>query len=294
MTINTDSEEEALNIPPNTSSENLSEEDFPSANPDHSIPVKKDETMEVHHHPHVEKKSFKEYLLEGLMIFLAVSMGFAAESLREHIVNKERENIYMASFYQDLSNDQTDLPKLISNIMDQQIIPAKSLPRLFRKSTTNTEADSIYYFFRKLIRQQGLRGYITDRTFEQIKNAGEMRLITNKNISDSLIDYYKDIVYTEYLQQSLLGYKAKLWENLPLVLKSEDYSRSIDSLNSVYIAPAHSYLLSVDPVNVNRLLIQVEEIGALSLSIKKSIEKVLRRNGRIKKLIEEKYQVHKD
>ncbi len=32
-------------------------------------------TMEVHHHPHVEKKNFKEYLLEGLMIFLAVSMG---------------------------------------------------------------------------------------------------------------------------------------------------------------------------------------------------------------------------
>ena len=39
--------------------------------------------MEVHHHPHVEKKSFKEYILEGLMIFIAVSMGFAAESLRE-------------------------------------------------------------------------------------------------------------------------------------------------------------------------------------------------------------------
>jgi len=43
--------------------------------------------MEVHHHPHVEKKSFKEYILEGIMIFIAVSMGFAAESLREHLVN---------------------------------------------------------------------------------------------------------------------------------------------------------------------------------------------------------------
>ncbi len=28
--------------------------------------------MEVHHHPHVEKKNFKEYFLEFLMIFLAV------------------------------------------------------------------------------------------------------------------------------------------------------------------------------------------------------------------------------
>ena len=143
------------------------------------------------------------------MIFLAVSIGFAAENLREHIVNKEREHIYMASFYKDLSNDQTDLPRLISNIMEQRIIPTKSLPLLYGNSTIHTEADSIYYSFRSLIRQQGLRGYITDRIYEQIKNAGEMRLITNKNISDSLIDYYKDIVYIEYLQQTLLEYKSK-------------------------------------------------------------------------------------
>jgi hypothetical protein len=43
------------------------------------------ETMEVHHHPEVEKKGLKEYLLEGLMIFLAVTMGFFAETIRENI-----------------------------------------------------------------------------------------------------------------------------------------------------------------------------------------------------------------
>ncbi len=32
--------------------------------------------MEVHHHPQVEKKNFKEYFLEFLMIFLAVTLGF--------------------------------------------------------------------------------------------------------------------------------------------------------------------------------------------------------------------------
>jgi hypothetical protein len=34
--------------------------------------------MEVHHHPnlHHEKKPWKEYILEGLMIFFAVTMGF--------------------------------------------------------------------------------------------------------------------------------------------------------------------------------------------------------------------------
>ncbi len=48
--------------------------------------------MEVHHHPTVEKKNFKEYFFEFLMIFLAVTMGFFAESFSEHLVITQRKN----------------------------------------------------------------------------------------------------------------------------------------------------------------------------------------------------------
>jgi hypothetical protein len=39
--------------------------------------------MEVHHHPdlHHKKKNFKEYFLEFLMIFIAVTMGFVSKSI---------------------------------------------------------------------------------------------------------------------------------------------------------------------------------------------------------------------
>jgi hypothetical protein len=47
--------------------------------------------MEVHHHLHVEKKNFKEYFLEFLMIFLAVTLGFFAENIREGISNHNKE-----------------------------------------------------------------------------------------------------------------------------------------------------------------------------------------------------------
>jgi hypothetical protein len=46
--------------------------------------------MEVHHHPELEKKGLKEYVLEGLMIFLAVMMGFVAENIRENISEHKR------------------------------------------------------------------------------------------------------------------------------------------------------------------------------------------------------------
>jgi len=41
--------------------------------------------MEVHRHPDVEKKRFKEYFLEFLMIFLAVTLGFFAENKSSNI-----------------------------------------------------------------------------------------------------------------------------------------------------------------------------------------------------------------
>src|SRR6266542_55461 len=60
------------------------------------------ENMEVHHHPHVEKKNFKEYLPEGLMIFLEVTMGFVAENIRENISETKSAHEYLESFRNDL------------------------------------------------------------------------------------------------------------------------------------------------------------------------------------------------
>ncbi len=71
--------------------------------------------MEVHHHPQLEHKPkpWKEYFLEGIMIFLAVTMGFFAESLREHIANNEKEKQIVASLVKDLKKDTLKLNDLI-------------------------------------------------------------------------------------------------------------------------------------------------------------------------------------
>src|SRR5579859_201118 len=70
--------------------------------------------MEVHHHPEVEKKGFKEYLLEGLMIFLAVLMGFIAENIREGISERSKGHEYIHSFVEDLRRDTTAFSEVIA------------------------------------------------------------------------------------------------------------------------------------------------------------------------------------
>jgi hypothetical protein len=58
--------------------------------------------MVVHHHPKVEKKNFKEYFFEFLMIFLVVTLGFIAENIRKKITEHHRAKIYAAEMGNDL------------------------------------------------------------------------------------------------------------------------------------------------------------------------------------------------
>jgi hypothetical protein len=63
--------------------------------------------MEVHHHPdlHHKRKKFKEYFLEFLMIFLAITMGFFAENLREYFKDESELKNDMQSMIADLRTD---------------------------------------------------------------------------------------------------------------------------------------------------------------------------------------------
>ncbi|HEY2726172.1 MAG TPA: hypothetical protein VGI61_03290 [Parafilimonas sp.] len=244
--------------------------------------------MEVHHHPHVAKKNFKEYLREFIMIFLAVTLGFFAESIREHFVNKEHEKEYMASFYEDLSTDEVQLPLLINSINRQQLRGADSLLILFKNADTTSRANSIYFFLRSMIRQQGINAFITNRTISQVENSGEMRLI-DKQISDSLIDYYKDIYYVAYLQESLFKMKQTLAENLRPVLNGYDYSKLIDSNDAIIYPKEDLHLLSTNRTAINNCVMSISEIKGLSITIRNMIVEIIIKAGNIKNLIIKKH-----
>lgn len=69
--------------------------------------------MEVHHHPHIptHAKPWKEYLLEGLMIFVAVTLGYGAENIREHYVETKKSLVSAKNLYVDVINDSIGYAK---------------------------------------------------------------------------------------------------------------------------------------------------------------------------------------
>lgn len=143
--------------------------------------------MEVHHHPHVEKKKFKEYLLEGLMIFVAVTLGFFAESLREHFNNKEIEQVNIESLVRNVQDDTLSLVAAIKfNNMKSAWVDSFVALRRGKDPDTNFSKQFIYY----AIKLSATQNFISNQTtFEQMKSSGTLRLLKSQGVLDSILKY---------------------------------------------------------------------------------------------------------
>jgi hypothetical protein len=142
--------------------------------------------MEVHHHPHVEKKNFKEYFLEFLMIFLAVTMGFFAETIREGISEHERAKTFAASMLKDLEADTAQLTSY-RKYFDYAANNADTLMQLLTANDPKKIPSGKLYWF-------GLWGgahrYFVpnDATFQQMKSSGSLRFF-EKEIGAGVAKY---------------------------------------------------------------------------------------------------------
>ena len=142
--------------------------------------------MEVHHHQHVEKKGFKEYFLEFVMIFLAVTLGFFAESLREHINDNEKREQYIQSLVEDLQSDTARMNDIIQ-FDEAKITGLNSMYQCYDTVTSNLNETSCMGLLIKYTKVN--RPFlINDRTVSQLANAGGFRLL-KKEDADSILAY---------------------------------------------------------------------------------------------------------
>lgn len=140
--------------------------------------------MDVHHHhSHSGKKSFKEYFLEFLMIFVAVSLGFFAEQIREDFLENREAKEYTFSFYEDVKADTA----AISQIIDFDLEKINRLALLAgRPDAEQIKTDSLINVFRYSNIYKPFQ--ISERTIQQLVNAGGFRLL-KKEDADSIARY---------------------------------------------------------------------------------------------------------
>ena len=216
--------------------------------------------MEVHHHPHVEKKKFKEYFLEFLMIFLAVTLGFFAENIREDITDHQRAKIFAESMIEDLKADTT---RLVTYNWYYTYAAGKIdtfLNLLSSKDIDKTPSGELYWYGLFC----GAHGSFVpnDATFQQMKNSGAIELFKTQTAIDvekydrfcrslQRIEEMNDNIYTEVRKVRAQIFQFKYNEMANQVFQQNRKTFSQSRLDS-FIA-SNPPLLSNDKLLFNQL-----------------------------------------
>jgi len=246
--------------------------------------------MEVHAHTHTPRKKWTHYFWEFFMLFLAVTLGFFVENQREHYVENQREKKYIQSFYQDLSADENDL-QLNINYLRDQMRQADSLQKLMLDIDIKQPANRIYMYLRGITRSSAGRLYPNDRTIVQLRNAGGMRLIKNKSVSDSMVGYYRTAELIQFLTEEGLVNRRSLRQKYMPLLNARDFIKVMDTTNTIIDVPENLYLRKADPDIINECLIEIDRIKTLNLALAIRIQGLKEKAVRIKDFIKKEYHL---
>ena len=146
--------------------------------------------MEVHHHSHTDRKKWTHYFWEFLMLFLAVFCGFLAENQREHLIEHKREKQYLVMLVEDLKTDTAQFNNW-SRIIRTKLENLNRSLLLFSMGLSDDSSKSAFFDINLsvLLIPQII---FNERTADQLKNSGAMRMIRNKQVADSLLVYWNE------------------------------------------------------------------------------------------------------
>jgi hypothetical protein len=142
-------------------------------------------------------KNLKDYFFDFFMVFIAVTLGFFSNNLREGIIDRNNEKDYVIRLIRDIEVDTAEIHDLINQKKDQ-VFGFDTLLRLFEYNELNPPVDELYRLtFKYLGTYSGFKARTV--TLDQMQNAGDLNLIRDKAVADSIIFYYAGI--SEYDDQ---------------------------------------------------------------------------------------------
>jgi hypothetical protein len=249
--------------------------------------------MEVHAHTHTPRKKWTHYFWEFLMLFLAVFCGFLAEYQLEHKIEKEREKSYIKSLVEDLKQDTSALRVSVAlqgsvcKMIDTLIADLKS-------SNRNNITRSIYLLARKIPYSEG-RFSINNRTFDQMRTSGNLRLIRNPATLDSITAYYHDAFNASVRGPQEMNFENRhdLFLVLHKLFDAAIFQQMMQSPNPlVFDAPAgNPPLLTNDPIIINEVCTRYHFMYGTKRVMILDNERLMGKADRLIRLIQKTYNL---
>ncbi len=227
--------------------------------------------MEVHQHSHTPRKKWTHYFWEFFMLFLAVTLGFFVENQREHFIEHKREKQFITTLAEDLKSDTATLNQNISYRRVREKMVDSLILLLSGPDSRNHGAD-IYFYARNLSRPQYF--FPNDRTLQQLKNSGSMRLIRKLAVSDSIMFYDQLLRYLELLFTDENTLRDRYRQYAIKIFDGRVFNEMFDSVEVInYKRPdGNPALMSYDTQLVNEFIASAQYLKSILRGIRIRLE----------------------
>ena len=177
--------------------------------------------MEVHHHPHIptHAKPWKEYLLEGLMIFVAVTLGYGAENVREHYVETKKALISAKNLYVDVTYDSIGYAGIKRN-RDRQDSCFEIINAYYNNNKLDKEIPAVYaahgYMSLRMLHQ------MNTLALDEVKSSGTLKFLESDELKAAIQRYASLGAGLKLREQREFGYIDRMLD--PISTKNFEFN----------------------------------------------------------------------
>jgi hypothetical protein len=207
-----------------------------------------------------------KYLLyaigEIVLVVIGILIALRINNWNEENNEKKTEQNYLLNILEDLNNDIEIYQnferknQIIYNLIDSIVPNIKSPDR-------RNKVDDLAYWTRNVTMEWQVI-HPVERTFEQMKSSGHLRLIRDKDVANSISNYYNSIKTFDGYNEAGFLWAAEYVKSMGKIFDAE-LLRNIMLKRTKQVASPED-ILTNDPVVINELINSLQYFnGALSL-----------------------------
>ena len=207
-------------------------------------------------------KYLKYAIGEIVLVVIGILIALQINNWNEKKNDQSIEKDYMQNMLEDLQNDLTIYKNFqksnseIYTLIDSIIYGLKSDNRKERVSELS--------YWTRIVTLKWMIIHPIDRTYEQMKSSGHLRLVKNKPVSDGISNYYNSLKDFDGYNEAGMLWAADYVEALGKIFDAEILYKILNERKMQDAKP--SDMLTEDPIILNQLMNSLQYFnGALSL-----------------------------
>jgi hypothetical protein len=234
-------------------------------------------------------KKWNHYLFEFLMLFLAVTLGFFVDNVREGRAEHQLELQNMQSLIADLRQDTVRFNKQIEE-SDIVIGMCDSIIQMLGKKRNAHDQQRLYLLSRAMS-PKILPHFVNDRTFEEMRGSGTLRLISKNTIADSVSTYYffsKEMVWLNELVLTRFQQKVELESK---VFLASFYEEMLDKKTFAFRAlPGNPPLATNNKAMLNEFAVTIHYLSSVTAYKKNYLMRLKVKANRLLAILNKEYR----